>query len=127
MWLLHPNLKEVLVAWCLLEHVRSPGDLFAITCTQPSSPMKSRWLTHATHGLVQRFYMIREPMYVSIRVTESPPVTCFSLEGVLLFLCLISVDAQYHPIRELKILLLPRIFEFNFSTLRDQKTFKAKK
>lgn len=57
------------------------GSFLLSHCTQPSSPMKPRWLTHATHGLVQRFYMIREPKYVSMHVTESPLVTCISLEG----------------------------------------------
>lgn len=50
-------------------------------------------------------------MCVSMCGTESPPVTLYLVcvwGGIFfLFLCLISVDFQCHPIRELETLLLP--------------------
>lgn len=56
-------------------------------CTQPSLPMKPVWLTHVTHGLSQRLYMIREPMcfHVWDRISSSDFVSllrgssCFSV------------------------------------------------
>lgn len=127
-WLLYPNLKEVLVAWCLWEHFRNPGDPF---CYHIVLSLPHRWSPGGWHmppmGLFRDSIWSESPsmfpcMWLNLLLWLVSP-----LRGVLLFLCLISVDAQYHSIRELKILLLPRIFEFNFSTIRDKKTFRAKK